>query len=103
MHVSSLKDDWYEFPLINGKGRARASTLLVGRRSGRQYCLGDRVEVQVKGVDYYRQQIDLVAVVIPESNRDLSNSEFNSEPSLESEELEIDFEISEEIDTETIE
>ena len=103
VHVSSLKDDWYEFPLINGKGRARASTLLVGRRSGRQYCLGDRVEVQVKGVDYYRQQIDLVAVVIPESNRDLSNSEFNSEPSLESEELEIDFEISEEIDTETIE
>lgn len=62
VHVSSLKDDWYEFPLINGKGRARASTLLVGRRSGRQYCLGDRVEVQVKGVDYYRQQIDLVAV-----------------------------------------
>jgi ribonuclease R len=24
--------------------------------------LGDRVEVQVKSVDYYRQQIDLVAV-----------------------------------------
>ncbi|MFM7885320.1 MAG: ribonuclease R family protein, partial [Pseudanabaena sp.] len=61
VHVSSLKDDWYEFPLINGKGRARASTLLVGRRSGRQYCLGDRVEVQVKGVDYYRHQINLLA------------------------------------------
>ncbi|MEA5478285.1 ribonuclease R family protein [Pseudanabaena galeata UHCC 0370] len=75
VHVSSLKDDWYEFPLINGKGRARASTLLVGRRSGRQYCLGDRVEVQVKGVDYYRQQIDLVAVVNSEGDRDLSNSE----------------------------
>jgi ribonuclease R len=75
VHVSSLKDDWYEFPLINGKGRARASTLLVGRRSGRQYCLGDRVEVQVKGVDYYRQQIDLVAVVnTTESSRGLSNN-----------------------------
>ncbi|MCY7331992.1 MAG: ribonuclease R [Pseudanabaena sp. CAN_BIN31] len=83
VHVSSLKDDWYEFPLINGKGRARASTLLVGRRSGRQYCLGDRVEVQVKGVDYYRQQIDLVAVVnVVESDRDLSNTS-ESNPELE--------------------
>jgi len=81
VHVSSLKDDWYEFPLINGKGRARASTLLVGRRSGRQYSLGDRVEVQVKGVDYYRQQIDLVAVVTPEGDRNLSASE--SQPEVE--------------------
>ena len=79
VHVSSLKDDWYEFPLINGKGRARASTLLVGRRSGRQYSLGDRVQVQVKGVDYYRQQIDLVAVVIPEGDRNLSASEPTTE------------------------
>lgn len=81
VHVSSLKDDWYEFPLINGKGRARASTLLVGRRSGRQYCLGDRVEVQVKGVDYYRQQIDLVAVVpastLAERDRQLTNAEIS--------------------------
>ncbi|HEY9640794.1 MAG TPA: hypothetical protein V6C57_09940, partial [Coleofasciculaceae cyanobacterium] len=35
---------------------------LVGRKNRRQYKLGDRVEVQVKSVDYYRQQIDLVAV-----------------------------------------
>lgn len=84
VHVSSLKDDWYEFPLINGKGRARASTLLVGRRSGRQYCLGDRVEVQVKGVDYYRQQIDLVAVVTSsEGDRDSSNLGSISESDLE--------------------
>ncbi len=79
VHVSSLKDDWYEFPLINGKGRARASTLLVGRRSGRQYSLGDRVQVQVKGVDYYRQQIDLVAVVVPEGDRNLSASALEPE------------------------
>ncbi len=92
VHVSSLKDDWYEFPLINGKGRARASTLLVGRRSGRQYCLGDRVEVQVKGVDYYRQQIDLVAVVNV-GDRDLSNtseSNLDSEAALEEFPEEID-------------
>lgn len=54
VHVSSLKDDWYEY-------RARQQKL-VGRKNRRQYRLGDRVDVQVKSVDYYRQQIDLVAV-----------------------------------------
>ncbi|MDX1977675.1 MAG: ribonuclease R [Pseudanabaenaceae cyanobacterium bins.68] len=65
VHVSSLKDDWYEFPQTNNKGKGKQSqpTLLVGRRSGRQYCLGDRILVEVKSVDYYRQQIDLVAAV----------------------------------------
>lgn len=54
VHVSSLKDDWYEF-------RSR-HCCLVGRKSRVSYRLGDRVEVQVKSVDYYRQQIDLVTV-----------------------------------------
>ncbi|MDA0867060.1 MAG: ribonuclease R, partial [Cyanobacteria bacterium] len=54
VHVSSLKDDWYEY-------RSRQQRL-VGRKNRRQFRLGDRVEVQVKNVDYYRQQIDLVAV-----------------------------------------
>lgn len=54
VHVSSLKDDWYEY-------RSRQQTL-VGRKNRNQYRLGDKVEVQVKSVDYYRQQIDLVAV-----------------------------------------
>ncbi|MEM9006809.1 MAG: ribonuclease R family protein [Cyanobacteria bacterium P01_F01_bin.86] len=54
VHVSSLKDDWYEY-------RSRQQKL-VGRKNRRQFRLGDRVEVQVKSVDYYRQQIDLVAV-----------------------------------------
>lgn len=54
VHVSSLKDDWYEY-------RSRQQTL-VGRKNRNQYRLGDRVDVQVKSVDYYRQQIDLVAV-----------------------------------------
>lgn len=54
VHVSSLKDDWYEY-------RSRQQTL-VGRKNRSQYRLGDRVEVQVKSVDYYRQQIDLVAL-----------------------------------------
>ncbi len=54
VHVSSLKDDWYEYRSRHQK--------LVGRKNRRQFRLGDRVEVQVKSVDYYRQQIDLVAV-----------------------------------------
>jgi ribonuclease R len=54
VHVSSLKDDWYEY-------RSRQQTL-IGRKNRRQYRLGDLVEVQVKSVDYYRQQIDLLVV-----------------------------------------
>ncbi|NCO75561.1 MAG: VacB/RNase II family 3'-5' exoribonuclease [Cyanobacteria bacterium] len=54
VHVSSLKDDWYEY-------RSR-HTCLVGRKNRTAYRLGDTVEVEVKSVDYYRQQIDLVTV-----------------------------------------
>ena len=54
VHVSSLKDDWYEY-----RGRQQA---LFGRKNRAAYRLGDRVSVQVKSVDYYRQQIDLVTV-----------------------------------------
>lgn len=54
VHVSSLKDDWYEY-------RARQQALF-GRKNRAAYRLGDRVAVQVKSVDYYRQQIDLITV-----------------------------------------
>ncbi len=54
VHVSSLKDDWYEY-------RARHSCL-VGRKNRTAYRLGNEVDVQIKSVDYYRQQIDLVTV-----------------------------------------
>ncbi len=54
VHVSSLKDDWYEY-------RSRYSCL-VGRKNRTAYRLGDQAEVQVKNVDYYRQQVDLVTV-----------------------------------------
>jgi ribonuclease R len=75
VHVSSLKDDWYEFPQTNTRAKGRSATVLVGRRSGRQYSLGDRVEVQVKSVDYYRQQIDLLAVRSSVGNA--NNTEFD--------------------------
>lgn len=77
VHVSSLKDDWYEFPQTNTRAKGRSATVLVGRRSGRQYSLGDRVEVQVKSVDYYRQQIDLVAVRSSVGN--VNNTEFDDD------------------------
>ncbi len=54
VHVSSLKDDWYEY-------RSRHSCL-VGRKNRIAYRLGDTVEVEIKSVDYYRQQIDLGTV-----------------------------------------
>ncbi|MEL7034067.1 MAG: ribonuclease R family protein [Cyanobacteria bacterium J06592_8] len=72
VHVSSLKDDWYEY-------RSRQQTL-VGRKNRNQYRLGDNVEVQVKSVDYYRQQIDLVAVgggsEASDESEDLYNNSF---------------------------
>jgi ribonuclease R len=52
VHVSSLKDDWYEY-------RSRQNQL-VGRRSRRTYLLGDMVEVEIQQVDALRNQIDLV-------------------------------------------
>jgi ribonuclease R len=77
VHVSSLKDDWYEY-------RARQQKL-VGRKNRQQYCLGDQVDVQVKSVDYYRQQIDLVAVgggsQLPEEEAEVNgDSEYGEAP-----------------------
>ncbi len=57
VHVSSLKDDWYEY-------RSRQNRL-VGRKNRRTYMLGDAVEVEIQKVDALRHQIDL-AVVLPE-------------------------------------
>jgi ribonuclease R len=57
VHVSSLKDDWYEY-------RSRQSRL-VGRKFRRTYRIGDPVEVVIEKVDPLRHQIDL-AVVQPE-------------------------------------
>lgn len=68
VHVSSLKDDWYEY-------RARNSCL-VGRKNRTAYRLGNEVDVQIKSVDYYRQQIDLVTV---SSGVDSQNNDWDEE------------------------
>ncbi|MEO0803613.1 MAG: ribonuclease R family protein [Cyanobacteria bacterium J06642_2] len=54
VHVSSLDNDWYEY-----RNRQQA---LVGRKNRQQFSLGDRINVEIKSVDYYRQQIDLAVV-----------------------------------------
>ena len=57
VHVSSLKDDWYEY-------RSRQNKL-VGRKGRRCYMVGDSVDVEIQKVDVLRHQIDL-AVLQPE-------------------------------------
>ena len=67
VHVSSLRDDWYEY-------RSRQNRL-VGRKSRRTYMVGDPVEVDIQKVDALRHQIDL-AVLQPE----LSEADTPSQP-----------------------
>jgi ribonuclease R len=86
VHVSSLKDDWYEY-------RARQQALF-GRKNRASYRLGDRVSVQVKSVDYYRQQIDLVTVgsdgiaVDNGGDEDIDDTDTYFPPEMDSEDLE---------------
>jgi ribonuclease R len=54
VHVSSLTDDYYVFD--------EDSHTLLGRRSKRRYRLGDRVRVEVAGVDVGRRQMDFRVV-----------------------------------------
>ena len=70
VHVSSLKDDWYEY-------RARHSCL-VGRKNRTTYRLGNTVNVEVKSVDYYRQQIDLAIAKNPSANEESDPEESDS-------------------------
>ncbi|MBM5808408.1 MAG: S1 RNA-binding domain-containing protein, partial [Cyanobacteria bacterium M_surface_9_m1_291] len=65
VHVSSLKDDWYEY-------RSRQNRL-VGRKNRRTYKLGDSVEVVIDKVDPLRHQIDLT-VLLPEGEAELLDS-----------------------------
>jgi ribonuclease R len=54
VHVSALKDDWYEY-------RSRQNRL-VGRKGRRTYMIGDTVMVEIQKVDALRHQIDLAVV-----------------------------------------
>ena len=51
VHVSTLKNDWYEY-------RSRQN-LLIGRKSKKSYKIGDEIEVKIIKVDILKYQIDL--------------------------------------------
>ena len=48
--INNLKDDYYYFD--------EEKFIIIGKRHGHEYHLGDRVEVRVLGTDIYRRQID---------------------------------------------
>ena len=73
VHVSALKDDWYEY-------RSRQNRL-VGRKNRRTFRLGDPVEVEIQKVDVLRHQIDL-AVILPEGSEDLPEDEVSTHQDL---------------------
>ncbi|MFO0957808.1 MAG: ribonuclease R [Isosphaeraceae bacterium] len=52
LHVTGLADDFYQHDTD--------THTLVGRRSGREHRLGDRIEVRVARVDVDRRELDLV-------------------------------------------
>jgi ribonuclease R len=54
VHVSTLTEDYYYFE--------EATHSLIGRRTGRRYRLGDRVQVTVVRVDLQRRQLDFRVV-----------------------------------------
>ena len=72
VHVSSLKDDWYEY-------RSRQNRL-VGRKFRRTFLVGDPVEVEIQKVDALRHQIDL-AVVLPEISEPPADAEQDGDES----------------------
>jgi ribonuclease R len=54
VHVTSLSDDYYYLE--------SETHTLIGRRSGRRYRLGDKLEVRIAHVDVDRRELDLVLV-----------------------------------------
>jgi ribonuclease R len=57
VHISALGDDYYY--------RESATHTLIGRRSGKRYRLGDRIEVTIARVDVDRRELDLILGALP--------------------------------------
>ncbi len=62
VHITSLADDYYYLE--------HATHTLIGRRGGRRYRLGDRIEVTVARADVDRRELDLVLGELPEPEGD---------------------------------
>ncbi len=63
VHVTALKRDYYQFDAAHHR--------LVGERSGREYRLGDRLRVEVIGVDMEARKIDFDLVTDIGGARDI--------------------------------
>ncbi len=79
VHVSSLKDDWYEY-------RSRQNRL-VGRKNRRTYMLGDAVEVEIQKVDALRHQIDLAVPMAEDSDPGEADSDQGRHPAMDPDSL----------------
>jgi ribonuclease R len=62
VHVSTMADDYYRF--------LERAHILRGENTGKEYRLGDRVQVQVIKVDMERRQVDLGIVEILDAVRE---------------------------------
>jgi len=57
VHVSTMTDDFYKID--------RSGTRLRGRRTGREFTVGDEVRVKVEKVDMEQKQIDFIIFPAP--------------------------------------
>ncbi len=57
VHITALGDDYYYLE--------KATHSLIGRRGGKQYRLGDRIEVTIARVDIDRRELDLILGALP--------------------------------------
>ncbi len=58
VHITALGDDYYYLE--------SATHTLIGRRRGKRYRLGDRIEVTIARVDVDRRELDLILGTLPE-------------------------------------
>ena len=61
VHISSIKDDYYEY---NERGM-----ILLGKRTGRQFRIGQKVRVKLINVDVDQYDIDFELVDEPEKEK----------------------------------
>lgn len=66
VHMRTMKDDYYEF---NERGM-----ILVGKRTGRQFRIGEKVRVKLFNVDIDQYDIDFELVETEESSRKAKNA-----------------------------
>jgi ribonuclease R len=55
VRMDSMRDDYYSFD--------ESRHMVVGSRTGKEYSLGDKVEVKVIGADLLKRQLDFEIVV----------------------------------------